>query len=115
MQALGMIETKGLIGAIEAADSMLKAANVQILNKHYTKGGIVTVEITGDVGAVKAAVEAGVETTKRLGNYLSSHVIPRPSESIEGMLVKKTQALVVAEVKTEITEENSFIQKQKRK
>lgn len=89
MQALGMIETMGLIGAIEGADAAVKAANVTIVNKHYSKGGIVTVEVTGDVGAVKAAIEAAEETTKRLGVYLASHVIPRPDQSIEDILKKK--------------------------
>lgn len=89
MQALGMIETMGLIGAIEGADAAVKAANVTIVNKHYSKGGIVTVEVTGDVGAVKAAIEAAEEATKSLGVYLTSHVIPRPDKSIDYILKKK--------------------------
>ncbi|MGL6064108.1 MAG: BMC domain-containing protein [Fusobacteriaceae bacterium] len=89
MEALGMIETMGLIGSIEGADAALKAANVTIINKHYSKAGIVTVEFSGDVGAVQAGVEAAKEATIRLGSYLASHVIPRPEFSIGSLLERK--------------------------
>ena len=106
MQALGMIETMGLLGAIEGADSALKAANVTIVNKHYAKGGIVTIEVNGDVGAVKAAIEAAEETTKRLGVYLTSHVIPRPhSEVAELIKVKEAIPIKLKEKKAETVEE----------
>ena len=88
MQALGMIETKGLVGAIEAADAMVKAANVTLIGKVMVGGGLVTVMVRGDVGAVKAAVEAGGAAAKRVGELVSVHVIPRPHEDVEAILPK---------------------------
>ncbi|MGM0365608.1 MAG: BMC domain-containing protein [Actinomycetota bacterium] len=79
-KALGLIETRGLVGSIEAADSMVKAANVTLLSKAYVGGGLVTVIVEGDVGAVKAAVDAGAAAAKRVGELISVHVIPRPHE-----------------------------------
>ncbi len=86
--ALGMIETRGLIGSIEAADAMVKAANVNIVGKVHVGGGIVTVLVTGDVGAVKAATEAGSEAARRVGELLSVHVIPRPHSELLAILPK---------------------------
>lgn len=86
--ALGMIETKGLVGSIEAADAMVKAANVNIVGKVHVGGGIVTVLVTGDVGAVKAATEAGSAAAQRVGEVLSVHVIPRPHNELVGILPK---------------------------
>ncbi|MEY9979571.1 BMC domain-containing protein [Lysinibacillus sp. RC79] len=86
--ALGMIETRGLIGSIEAADAMVKAANVNIVGKVHVGGGIVTVLVTGDVGAVKAATEAGTEAARRVGELLSVHVIPRPHSELLAILPK---------------------------
>ena len=86
MKALGMIETIGLVGAIEAADVALKTAEVEIVNRHIVKGGIVTVELSGDVGAIKVAVEAGAEAAKKLGVFVSSHVIARPDEMVSKMI-----------------------------
>ena len=86
MNALGMIETRGLIGSIEAADAMLKAANVTLMNKTQVGGGLVTVMVCGDVGAVKAAVDAGAAAVERVGELLSVHVIPRPAADVESML-----------------------------
>ena len=88
MEALGMIETKGLVGAIEAADSMVKAANVHLIGKEHVGSGLVTVMVRGDVGAVKAAVEAGGAAAKRVGELVSVHVIPRPHEDVEAILPK---------------------------
>ncbi len=85
-QALGMVETKGLIGAIEAADSMVKAANVHLIGKEQIGSGLVTVMVRGDVGAVKAAVEAGAAAAKRVGDLYGVHVIPRPHDDVEGIL-----------------------------
>ena len=85
-EALGMIETKGLVGAIEAADAMVKAANVNLLGKVLVGGGLVTVMVRGDVGAVKAAVDAGAAAAKRVGELLSVHVIPRPHAEVESIL-----------------------------
>jgi ethanolamine utilization protein EutM len=84
--ALGMVETKGLIGAIEAADAMMKAANVTLVGKVQVGGGIVTVMVRGDVGAVKAATEAGSDAASRVGELRSVHVIPRPHQEIEAIL-----------------------------
>ncbi|MCT8977204.1 BMC domain-containing protein [Clostridium sp. CX1] len=88
MQALGLIETKGLLAAIEAADTMVKSADVSIIEKTYVGGGLVTVLITGDVGAVKASIEAGVAAVTKLDEefLVSQHVIPRPHEELKGII-----------------------------
>ena len=86
MQALGLIETKGLIGAIESADAMLKAAEVSLLEKTHVGGGLVTVAVVGDVGAVKAATDAGAAAAQRVGELISVHVIPRPHVEVESIL-----------------------------
>lgn len=87
-QALGMVETKGLVGSIEAGDAMVKAANVHLIGKVHVGGGLVTVMVRGDVGAVKASVEAGGAAAKRVGELVSVHVIPRPHEDVEAILPK---------------------------
>ncbi|KYO64152.1 ethanolamine utilization microcompartment protein EutM [Thermovenabulum gondwanense] len=89
--ALGMIETKGLVAAIEAADAMVKAANVTLIGKEKVGGGLVTVMVRGDVGAVKAATDAGAAAASRVGELISVHVIPRPHPDVEYILpnVKK--------------------------
>jgi ethanolamine utilization protein EutM len=84
--ALGMIETKGLVGAIEAADAMVKAANVTLIGKEKSGGGLVTVLVRGDVGAVKAATDAGAAAAERVGELISVHVIPRPHSEVELIL-----------------------------
>lgn len=84
--ALGMVETKGLVGSIEAADAMVKAANVKLIGKVHVGGGIVTVMVRGDVGAVKAATDAGAAAASRVGELLSVHVIPRPHADVEFIL-----------------------------
>ena len=86
--ALGMIETRGLIGAIEAADAMVKTANVQVIGKEYIGAGYVTVLVRGDVGAVKAATDAGAAAARRVGELISVHVIPRPHTEVERILPK---------------------------
>lgn len=86
--ALGMVETKGLIAAIEAGDTMLKAANVELIGYEKIGGGFVSVMVRGDVGAVKAATEAGGQTAQRLGELISVHVIPRPHSDLEKILPK---------------------------
>jgi ethanolamine utilization protein EutM len=85
-EALGMIETKGLVGAVEAADAMVKSARVTLIGKERIGGGLVTVMVRGDVGAVKAAVEAGSIAAKKVGQLVSVHIIPRPDEQVEGIL-----------------------------
>jgi ethanolamine utilization protein EutM len=87
-EALGMIETRGLVGSIEAADAMVKAAKVSLIGKEFIGGGYVTVMVRGDVGAVKAAVEAGAVAAKKVGELVSVHVIPRPDDQVEGILPK---------------------------
>ncbi len=88
MNALGMIETRGLVGAIEAADAMVKAANVSLIGKQQIGGGLVTVMVRGDVGAVKAATDAGAAAAERVGELISVHVIPRPHSEVEIILPK---------------------------
>ena len=84
--ALGMVETKGLIGSIEAADAMVKAANVTLVGKEMIGSGLVTVLVRGDVGAVKAATDAGAAAAERVGELVSVHVIPRPHAEVETIL-----------------------------
>ena len=84
--ALGLIETKGLVGAVEAADAMCKSAKVTLLGKEISGAGLVTVMVRGEVGAVKAAVEAGSAAAKRVGELVSQHVIPRPAQDLERYL-----------------------------
>jgi len=88
LNALGMIETRGLVGAIEAADAMVKAANVYLIGKEQIGAGLVTVMVRGDVGAVKAATDAGAAAAERVGELVSVHVIPRPHNDIESILPK---------------------------
>ena len=85
-QALGMIETKGLVGAVEAADAMVKAANVTLIGRVIVGGALVTVFVRGDVGATKAAVDAGAAAADRVGELISTHVIPRPHDEVEYIL-----------------------------
>ena len=85
-EALGMIETKGLVGCIEAADAMVKSANVVLTGYEKIGSGLVTVMVRGDVGAVKAAVDAGAAAADKVGQVVSVHVIPRPHQDVEKML-----------------------------
>ena len=87
-QALGMVETKGLVGATEAADAMVKAANVQLVGYEKIGFGLVTVMVRGDVGAVKAATDAGAEAARAVGELHSVHVIPRPHTEVERVMLK---------------------------
>ncbi|MFA5562436.1 MAG: BMC domain-containing protein [Eubacteriales bacterium] len=88
MEALGLIETRGLVAAIEAADAMLKAANVVLIGSEKIGSGLVSVMVRGDVGAVKAAVEAGSAAASKLGELIATHVIPRPHTDVEKLLPK---------------------------
>ena len=92
MNALGMIETRGFVGAIEAADAMVKAANVVLVGKQQVGSGLVTVIVRGDVGAVKAAVDAGAAAAERVGEMVSIHVIPRPHSDVEDILPQKAES-----------------------
>lgn len=90
--ALGLVETRGLVGSIEAADAMVKAANVRLTGKENIGGGYVTVMVRGDVGAVKAATDAGAAAAKRVGELVSVHVIPRPHGDLESILPPRLPA-----------------------
>ena len=89
LEALGMVETKGFVGAVEAADAMVKAANVELIGKEYIGAGYVTVFVRGDVGAVKASTDAGAAAARRVGELISVHVIPRPHKEVEDVLPGK--------------------------
>lgn len=104
MKALGMIETIGMVGAIEALDTALKTADVDVLNRHIVKGGIVTVEIVGDVGAIKVAVEAGAKAAKNLGVFIGAHVIARPDDMVFEMIEK--DSVIYQEKKTDEKKKN---------
>ena len=91
-EALGLVETRGLIGSIEAADAMVKAANVQLIGYEKIGGGYVTIMVRGDVGAVKAATDAGAEAAARVGEVVSVHVIPRPHADVESVLPVQVQS-----------------------
>lgn len=88
LEALGMVETKGFVSAVEAADAMVKAANVELVGKEYIGAGYVTIFVRGDVGAVKAATDAGASAARRVGELISVHVIPRPHNEVERVLPK---------------------------
>ena len=90
-EALGMIETKGLVGAIEAADAMTKSANVELIGYEKIGSGLVTVMVRGDVGAVKASVDAGAVAAEKVGEIVSKHVIPRPYTDVERILPKRAE------------------------
>jgi microcompartment protein CcmL/EutN len=89
MKAIGLIETKGYVGLVEASDAMCKAANVSLLKRIEIGGGFVTVLVRGDVGSVKAAVEAGAAAAAKIGELVAAHVIPRPHDELGGALPKK--------------------------
>lgn len=118
MQALGFIETKGLIAATESADAMLKAAAVKLVEKTYVGGGLVSIAITGDVGAVKAAVEAGGAAVRRIDENLlvSQHVIPRPHEELKGTVIsieKAKQVIEPIEIKEDVVVEETIAVQEK--
>ena len=86
-RALGLIETRGLVGAIEAADAMVKAAKVKLLDKELATGGLVTIRVIGEVGAVRSAVDAGARAAEKVGELISTHIIPRPHDEVEDLLL----------------------------
>ncbi len=92
LEALGMVETRGLIGSIEAADAMVKAAAVTLIGKEYIGAGYVTVMVRGDVAAVKAATDAGAAAARRVGELISVHVIPRPHTEVDKVLLRGRDA-----------------------
>ena len=91
--ALGMVETRGLVGAIEAADAMVKSGNVTLVGKEQVGGGLVTVMVRGDVGAVKSATDAGAAAAEKVGELISVHVIPRPDTEVDSILPKSGMGL----------------------
>ncbi|SKC35948.1 BMC domain-containing protein [Maledivibacter halophilus] len=91
MDSYGFIETIGFVGSVEAADAMVKTANIQVVGKFEIGGGYVTVIIKGDVGAVKAAVDAGIEAAQKVGELISAHVIPRPSQELMEMFIPSAE------------------------
>ncbi len=99
--ALGLVETKGLVSAIEAADAMLKAANVKLLGAEKTIAALVTIKVIGEVGAVKSAVDAGAAAAERIGELVSCHVIPRPHESISGIIYDEVELSPEASPRTQ--------------
>ncbi|MFH0299710.1 BMC domain-containing protein [Bradyrhizobium sp. 31Argb] len=86
LQALGLVETRGLVAAIQAADAMVKAANVKLVTRQQPGGGLISIIVQGDVGAVKAAVDAGAAAASQIGKVVSTHVIPRPHDGMEDIL-----------------------------
>ena len=100
MEALGMIETKGFVGAVEAADAMTKAANVVLVGRQYIGAGYVTVFVRGDVGAVKAATDAGAAAARRVGELISVHVIPRPHRELDHILERSGTIKAVPQLAT---------------
>ncbi len=86
-RALGLIETRGLVGAVETADAMVKAAKVRLLDKEITQGGLVVIKIIGEVGAVRSALDAGARAAEKVGELISTHIIPRPHEEVEDLLL----------------------------
>ncbi len=104
-EALGLIETRGLVGAIEAGDAMVKAANVTLIGYEQVGGGLVSIMVRGDVGAVQAATEAGSAAASRVGELISVHVIPRPHSDVESKLLKK-KTVRSRSKKTETTPSN---------
>lgn len=98
MEAIGMVETRGLVSAIEAADAMMKAANVILVGKEIVGGGLVTVTVTGDVGAVKAATDAGAAAAERVGELISVHVIARPIKGVEEILKSEEKSAEILSI-----------------
>lgn len=96
--ALGLIETRGLVGAIEAADAMLKAANVKLIGKEKSTAALVTIKVIGEVAAVQSAVDAGAAAAQRVGELVSTHVIPRPAKEID-LLIERSEMVISTEKK----------------
>jgi microcompartment protein CcmL/EutN len=110
-QALGMLETRGLVAAIEAADAMVKAARVTLISKEKVTGGLITILVTGETAAVKSAVDAGSAAAQRVGELVSTHVIPRPDEQVNDVVSGIEESGRAVELKTEPTE----VKRKKRK
>ncbi len=110
--ALGLVETRGLVAAIEAADAMLKAANVKLIGKEVTKAALITIKVTGDVAAVKSAVDAGAAAANRVGEVVSTHVIPQPDKQIVVIIPEIDGNKIIPQTKTEVKEKEKPVRPQ---
>ncbi len=110
--ALGLVETRGLVAAIEAADAMLKAANVKLIGKEVTKAALITIKVTGDVAAVKSAVDAGAAAANRVGEVVSTHVIPQPDKQIVVIIPELDNNKIIPQTKTEVKEKEKPVRPQ---
>ncbi len=110
-RALGMVETLGLVGAIEAADAMVKAANVQLVGRETTDGALITIKVIGEVGAVQASVAAGEAAARRVGQVVSVHIIPRPDEMTERIVYEADQSRMTQIRETMASEESETLKK----
>ena len=106
-RALGMIETRGLIASIEAADAMVKAAKVHLLGKEKVKGGLVTILVEGETAAVKSAIDAGAAAAQRVGELVSTHIIPRPDDQIDVIVVRDSTTELKPNKKEKIREKKT--------
>jgi len=110
--ALGLVETRGLVAAIEAADAMVKAANVKLIGKEVTKAALITIKVTGDVAAVKSAVDAGAAAANRVGEVVSTHVIPQPDEQIVAIIPEIDSNKIISQTKIEVKEKEKPVRLQ---
>ena len=110
--ALGLVETRGLVAAIEAADAMLKAANVKLIGKEITRAALVTIKVTGDVAAVKSAVDAGAAAANRVGEVVSTHVIPQPDKQIVVIIPEIDSNKIISQTNIEVKEKEKPVRKQ---
>lgn len=110
--ALGLVETRGLVAAIEAADAMLKAANVKLIGKEVTKAALITIKVTGDVAAVKSAVDAGAAAANRVGEVVSTHVIPQPDKQIVVIIPEIDSNKIIPQTKIEVKEKEKPVRSQ---
>ena len=113
--ALGLVETRGLVAAIEAADAMVKASNVKLIGKEVTKAALVTIKVTGDVAAVKSAVDAGAAAAKRVGELISTHVIPQPDKQIVTIIPEIGSQEIISQTKIEVKEKAESVRTQEPK
>lgn len=113
--ALGLVETRGLVAAIEAADTMVKASKVKLIGKEVTSAALVTIKVTGDVAAVKAAVDAGAAAASRVGELLSTHVIPQPDKQIVAIIPEISTQEIISQLKSEVKKSQKPAEKQKPK
>ena len=114
-RALGMVETRGLVASIEAADAMVKAAKVQLIGKERADAGLMTILIVGETAAVKSAVDAGAAAAKRVGEVVSIHIIPRPDDQVDDMFTKKPTTIKSSNITKQIEKQSILEKKPERK